>query len=131
MGFIHTYIHAMNLSEWQEKMRKEWTSQQNNRGSLVAQWKRTCLPMQETGVWSLIWGDPTSNCALCATSCWACAPEPGSCTCGAHMPQLLKPAHPRACALQQGKPRQREAQAWQRERSLHSNEDPAEPKINK
>ena len=32
---------------------------QLGRASLVAQWYRICLPMQETKVQSLIWGDPT------------------------------------------------------------------------
>ena len=30
----------------------------NSRASLVAQWQRTCLPMQETWVQSLVWEDP-------------------------------------------------------------------------
>ena len=41
-------------------------------GSLVAQWIRICLPMQETRVRSLVWEDP-----MC---------------CGATKPQLLSPA---------------------------------------
>ena len=44
-------------------------------------------------------------------------------------PQLLKPAYSRACAPKQEKPPQREALAPQLESSLHSSEDPAQPKL--
>ena len=69
---------------------------------------------------------------------WACAPEPGDCTCRAHPPKLLKPDHPRARAPQQEKPPHCEIHAQQPEstpcspqleKSPHSNEDPARPKI--
>ena len=36
------------------------------------------------------------------------------------VPQLLKPAHPRTCVLQQEKPPQRKAQAPELESSLHA-----------
>ena len=42
---------------------------------------------------------------------WACALEPGSRDYWVHVWQLLEPESPRACALQQEKPEQREAQA--------------------
>ena len=105
--------------------------------SRVAQWWRIPLPMQETWVPSLIHEDHKCHVAarpLTCHSCWACALESGS---------------PEACALQQERPLQWEAPAWQlesRSRSLHlessphspqlekspsSNEDPAQPKINK
>ena len=32
-----------------------------NRASLVAQWLRTCLPMQGTRVRALVWEDPTCH----------------------------------------------------------------------
>ena len=66
-------------------------------------------------------------------------------TCGrgrsnkAHAPQLLKPKRPRACTPQEEKPPQWEACvpqlesshcSPQLEKSPHSNEDPAQPKIN-
>ena len=44
---------------------------------------------------------------------WACSLEPRSWNYWAHVPQLLKPEHPRARTLQQEKPLQREAQAPQ------------------
>ena len=56
----------------------------------------------------------------------------------AQEPQLLKPAHPRACALQQEKPLQQEAHVPQQEsspcslhpdKSSHSSEDPAQSEI--
>ena len=56
-----------------------------------------------------------------------------------HVPQLLKPECPRACALKQEKPPQRETHTPQPEsspcgpqleKSSHSNKDPAQPKVN-
>ena len=51
-----------------------WTQ----RGFLVAQWLRNCLPMQETRVQSLVWEDPTRLRATKPVShnCWACALGP-------------------------------------------------------
>ena len=45
-----------------------------SRASLVAQWSRICLTMQETQVWSLIWEDPTHYGATTpmSHSYWAC-----------------------------------------------------------
>ena len=59
---------------------------QLGRASLVAQWYRICLPMQETKVQSLIWGDPTCHRATKSMhlNYWACALEPTE-------PQLLSP----------------------------------------
>ena len=69
-----------------------------------------------------------------------------SCNYWAHGPQVLKPAHPRACALQQKKPLQWEAHSPQlesspcttrevptttRESQRKSKEDPAQPKNKK
>ena len=56
----------------------------------------------------------------------------------AREPHLLQPTCPRACAMQQEKPQQGEAHASQQsspglpqlEKDPHSNEDPAQPKIN-
>ena len=62
---------------------------------------------------------------------WACALEPRSGDYWAHLPQLLKPVLPRACALKQKKPLQREAWAPQPEKSPGNSEDPAQSKINK
>ena len=76
--------------------------------------------MQGTQVWSLVWKDPTS-CRAAKPLChsyWARAPW------------ILEPTCPRACGLQQEKPPQWEARAPQLEKSLCSNEDPAEPKTN-
>ena len=58
--------------------------------------------MRGTQVWSLVQEDPTC-CGATKPVCrnyWACALEPASHNCWACMPQLLKPTHPRACALQ-------------------------------
>ena len=79
------------------------------RASLVAQWWRIRLPVQEMQVPSLVREDPTCLGAakLLCHSCWA------------HVPQLRKPEHPRAHALQRDasseKPthcNQRVAPAW-------------------
>ena len=60
---------------------KKWAG----RASLLAQWLRICLPMQETWVRSLIQEDPIGHEAT-APVChnfWACALEPASCACWA------------------------------------------------
>ena len=70
---------------------------------------------------------------------WACALEPGSHNCWAHVLQLLTSLHPRAHALQQEKPQweartpqlERGPRLSQLEKSLCSNTDSAQPKINK
>ena len=67
--------------------------------------------MQEIRVWSLVREDPTS-CRVTepvSRNYWACAPGSGSHNYWAHTWQLLKPMHPRACALQQEGPLQEEA----------------------
>ena len=59
--------------------------------SLVVQWLRIHLPMQETQVWSLVWEDPTcqgANKPMCH-SYWACSLEPGNCNCWS--PRTLEP----------------------------------------
>ena len=74
---------------------------------------------QDTRVQSLIQEDSTCHGAT-KTVChnyWECALEPRSCDYRAQVLQLLKLTHPKARALQQDKPPQREAQALQRERS--------------
>ena len=94
----------------------------NQKASLVAQWWRICLPMQETQVRSLVREDPTRHRAAKPMHCnyWTCALEPRSHSCWAYMPQLPKPAGPIACVLQQEKPLQWEARVLQLERSPHS-----------
>ena len=86
----------------------------------MAQWLRIHLPMQ--GTWVGSW----SRKILHAVGSWTC------------VPQLLRPACPRACALQQEKPLQREAQALPQESSAHTlhlekphaqYKDPSQPKI--
>ena len=68
-------------------------SKSESRASLVVQWLRICLPMQETRVRALVWEDPTCRGATRPMShnYWACASE--------------------ACAQQQERPRQWEARA--------------------
>ena len=83
--------------------------------SLVAQWLRTRLPMQETWVRALLWEAPTCCGATKPVhhNYWACAPEPASHNYWACAPQLLKPTCSRACAPQQEKPPQWGAHAPQ------------------
>ena len=78
------------------------------RASLGAQRLRICLPIQDTGVRSLIQEDPTCRgvTKLMPHNHRACAPGPGSDNYRARMQQELKLAHPRACAPQQEKPPQ-------------------------
>ena len=82
--------------------------------SLVVQWLTTCLPMQETQVWSLVWGDSTCQGATqpVCRNYWACA--------------LIEPGNywarvPRAHAPQQEKSLQREAHVPHREVPTHCN----------
>ena len=72
--------------------------------------------MQETQVQALVWEDPTCRGAAKPVrhNYWACALEPVRHNYWAHVPQLLKPACPSACALQQEKPPQGESRALQR-----------------
>ena len=78
------------------------------RASLVAQWQRIHLPMQETRVQSLIQEDPTCQGAakpMCHNY-WACALKPGSRNSWAWVLQLLSPgaatAEPRLQRLSPG-----------------------------
>ena len=99
--------------------------------------KKNPLVKQETGVQSLIGEDPTCFGATKHMShhYWDCS---RACS-RACRPQLLKPLCPRACAPQENPP-QWEAHppqldssphSLQVEKSLRSNEDPAQSKINK
>ena len=75
--------------------------------------------MQGTPLQSLTQEDPTFHGAtkpLCHNY-WARPLEPKNHNYWSHVLQLLKPAHPRACALQQEKPPQWEAHAPQLENS--------------
>ena len=87
-----------------EESRETWYLKKCSWTSLVVQWLRLYLPMQGTQVWSLLWEDAT------------CHGE-------------IKLVHHNylACALQQ------ESSLWslQLEKSLSSNKDPAQSKINK
>ena len=100
-----------------------------------------CQCKQETWVQSLIWGDPICReGTMLMPNYWPCAPEPRSHNYWVHVLQLPKPKSPRAHALQQEKPPQWTAgteqlesspSLRQLEKSLCSNEDSAQPKINK
>ena len=81
--------------------------------SLVAQWSRMCLPMQETRIWPLVWEDPT-----CQQRNYTCAPQllnlcskAGNHNYWGHTPQLLKPVHSGAWVQQQERPLQWETHA--------------------
>ena len=117
--------------------------------SLVVEWFRICLPMQETRVQSLVQEDPTCHQATkpVCRNYWACALGPGGgvaapepMRCSHWSPRALeplKPTCPRASALQQEKPPQRAARHCHEEepplaatrKSLTSNEDPAILKV--
>ena len=91
-------------------------SKRRYRASLVAQWLGVHLPMQGTRVRVLVREDPTCRGATGPVrhNYWACALESESHNYWAHMPQLLKPARPRAHAPQRERPPQWEACALQR-----------------
>ena len=63
--------------------------------SLVVQWLRIRLPMQEPRVRALVWEDPTCRGATKPLShnYWASALEPVSYNYWGHVPQLLQPVH--------------------------------------
>ena len=88
--------------------------------SLVTQWWRIHLPMQETWVWSLVWEHPT----CCG------APGPKYPNYWAWATTTEAHAGPRARTPWGGKPLQREAWALQLQKNAHSSEDPSQPKIN-
>ena len=104
------------------------------RASLVAQWWRTPLPMQETAVWSLIWKDSTCRGAakpMCHHY-WACALEPGRLNYWS--PCTLEPGFAtRDTTTVRSLHTTLESRpySWQLEKSLSSSEDPAQPKISK
>ena len=112
--------------------------EKRNRASLVAQWERIYLPVQETQVRSLTWKIPCAVGQLGPCTTTSLCSRAWSHKYWAHEPQLLKPTCPRACAPQQGKLLQREACALQLESSPRSpqlekspcsnNKDPAQPK---
>ena len=106
-------------------------------GSMV----KNLLPVQKIQVWSLVQADPTC-CTATKPMChnyWACALELGDRNCWTYTLLLLKPMHPWACVLQQEATAMRSLYTaiegspdlLQLEKNLHSNEDPAQPKINK
>ena len=97
---IYIYIDRTNPISLPEIL-KLWSG-----ASLVAQWLRIRLPVQETQVRALVWEDPTCHGATKPVrhNYWACEPQLLSLratTTEAHMP--------RAHALQQEKPPQWEA----------------------
>ena len=73
----------------------------HRRTSLVVQWSRTRLPIQRTGVPSLVWGHGIDQLGPCATT--------------------IEPTCPTACALPQEKRPQGESHALQRRPSTDKN----------
>ena len=69
--------------------------------SLVTQWWRILLPVEETWALFLVWEDSTCCGTAEPRSYWACAVVPRSRNCWACPPQLLRPVHPRACTSHQ------------------------------
>ena len=93
--------------------------------SLVVQWLSIHLPVKGTWVQSL---EPEVRSHILQSNQSSCS--------RAHEPQLLKPAHPTACAPQQGRPRQQEAcvpklethtHAQSKEEPERHSEGPAQP----
>ena len=99
------YLKAKDIQYWVWLQVKNSLKKYRWGTSLVVQWLRILLPMQGTWVQALVWEDPTCHGAAkpVCHNYWACALEPVSHNYWAHMPQLLKPVHPRARASQQEK----------------------------
>ena len=92
LKFILATSLSLNLYQHiNKKLKKEWKF--HLRASLVAQWQRIHLPMQETWVRSLVWEDPTCSGATKPVyhNYWARALEPRSRNYWAYKPQLLEP----------------------------------------
>ena len=94
------------LSLWVVQVTTNFVQVQEETGgaSLVVQWWRLHLPVQETWVQSLILEGPTCLRAMrpMRHNYWAWALELGNHNCWAHVPQLQK-KHPGDIALQQEK----------------------------
>ena len=99
------------------KLKKQATAvfKRMERTFMMVQWIRIQLPMQRTWVWSLIQEDSTCHGAT-----------------KAHVPQLLKPMHlqPELCNKKSHQIRRPSTSTKSSPHSLHSNEEPAQPKIN-
>ena len=123
------YVVKMLIFTYHTYSAKRSQSTAKRWASLVAQWWRVCLPMQEPQVRSLIWKDPT--CCWAAKpvdhNYWACALEPGSCNYWACAPQRQKPpqweAHTPQLRSSPG--------SLQSEKSTHCNKDPEHLTMNK
>ena len=99
---------------------KKWAG-----ASLVAWWLGVCLPVRGARVQALVREDPTCCGAAGPVhhGCWACALEPASCSCWAHVTQLLRPMRL--------EPVLRSGRGHRSERPVHRSKDPTQPKINK
>ena len=124
------YFHVCCL----KKKKKEY------RASLVTQWWRIRLPVQETWKWSLIWEDPTCHRATkpVCHNYWVCGLEPESRNYWAHLLQLLKPVRleprlPNERSHRSARPvhNRRAAPLTAAGDKPASKADPAQPKINR
>ena len=120
LGLGKKCLHIMSKAQSIKEKLIRWISSKlrTSGASLVAQWLRVCLPMQETRVRLLVWEDPTCRGAAGPVShnYWACASG--------------------ACALQQERLRWWEAHApqWRvapacrnYRKPSHRNGDPTQP----
>ena len=99
--------------------------------SLVAQWLRICLPMQETRVWSLVREDITCHRATkhVCHSYWACGLEPGNLSSWASMPWSLSSTREVTEMISPPATMKSSPSSPQLEKSPCSNKDPAETRI--
>ena len=114
--YNHEHIHSHNSYPWspQETLPLPMSLIEGDRTSLVVQGLWICLPIQGIQVQPLVWEDST---------CWRTTKLVS------HKHWVLM--HPRASALQQEKPLQWEAWAWQLDKVYTAAEDLVQTKINK
>ena len=59
IALLGVYNFTITHTQRQDKETTKHQTIKNDQASLVAQWLRICLPMQETLVRALVWEDPT------------------------------------------------------------------------
>ena len=100
---------------------------------MVAQWLRIRLPVQETRVRSLVWKIPHAavQLSLCTTTVEPALQASGTAMTEAQMPRVQAPQQEATPVRRPSTSMKSISCSLQLEKSPCSNEDPAQPKINK